>query len=167
MSASVPSNPVREVYGLLRTGWNTANTPLGGPPRFSTGDFSSDDPNPSVIVHGRSESPYDGGDTGLAGWNRAGKPVQIQSGTVLVDCIAGTRTECDDIGPNGGAVNPKAVRDALDQEVRRIVLGSSLPEFRVLTPDTGQATEATADEADTEVSWGFQRRVRYEQRQDA
>lgn len=163
----IPPDPVKVLYGFLRANWNNNWSSLANPPRFSTGDWSSDDPHPSVIVHARNESPYDGGDTGINGVNASGLPVQIMEGTVLVDCVAGTRSECNGVGVNGTAVNPKTVRSEMEDQVVYWLLNHCPAEFRSLTPGAGDDIEASADEEDTEVSFSHQRRARFEQRYDA
>lgn len=155
------TDPTLTVKNLLASGDYAAATDLGEQPAVHTGAYDRAGAKPAVAVgFDADEGPLSGGATGYTATdNTTGKGMQRLSGYVMIEAGAGTRAECDDVGPNGTAMNPKAVRWALYQHAAQVVTDAQESgDLFSLAVNSGTALVDTSG-ADPDYSYQF--RVRY------
>ncbi|WP_254535234.1 hypothetical protein [Halomarina litorea] len=131
---------------VLRSNWDASATSVANAPVFHTGWYDRDGDMPCITITNMDEGPYRGGVTGLTGLDgETGKGRQRLSGFALVNCVAGTRDDCEGIGTSGNDVNPKIVRNDLFEQASQILLDESPVEFRSLAPGDSRDIVDTDD----------------------
>lgn len=113
---------------------------------FQSGWYSRHGDRPIVTVTGESGTVVSGGRTGTSAMGFRGEPLQLWQGAVDVNCVAGQQAHLESAGPNGDAVNPKDVRDAMWNMVREIMRENRPKEFRAVAADSyNQRTDTDAE----------------------
>lgn len=134
-------DPVMIVLSTLVNGWDAGETVLDDAPEIHTGAYQRDGKHPALAVgFDADEGPVSGGETGYSATDgRTGKGMQRLSGYVMIDAVAGSRAECNDVGPNGEQVNPKTVRWSLYQHATDLFVSNQQPgDLHSLAPRGGK-----------------------------
>lgn len=143
--------PVKDIYELLRDNWDDSQVPaLSSPPEFSTGKWGSEHTFPAVVVHSQDEGVLNGGETGYTAFGSDGVGMQIRQGTVMVECVAGRRSDVSE--------NPKKVRQQMQSHIFSLLFDfSAWPDgYRNLSPGDARDMEITSDEEDPEPIYSKQ-----------
>ena len=127
-----PNVVIRDV---LVDNWDVSATSITSAPVVHTGWYDRDGDMPCLTVTNSDEGPYQGGATGFTGLDgQTGKGMQRLSGYALVNCVAGTRDDCQGLTDGGGDINPKMLRNELYEQASQILLDASPAEFYTLGP---------------------------------
>jgi len=151
--------PTTAIYDLIRNEFDKTKvtlhgTTLGERPEIHTGRHSRSQLTPAIAIHSQDEGVVDGGTTGATafkGDGSGGGVMQIRSGTLTVNIVAGTREDTEGLGANGADLNPKALRGALDDHIQTILIENySMPPdpLRTVSPGDTRDIERTSDEED-------------------
>lgn len=158
-------DPTVTIYNILTANWDATQTSLAEAPEIHTGFYSRDQSLPAVTLTGGNEGVINGGDTGFTGWNPStGAGVQRLSGAVTIDCVAGTREDCEGLGTNGKDLNPKLVRWELYDHATTILMNNqSGVGLRTISPgDADSIVDQGIDETvDTKPVFRIQFRCQY------
>ena len=128
-------DPILVLRNLLVNNWDASTTSVANDVVIHTGWYNRDGDMPCITVTNMDEGPYRGGVTGFTGLDgQTGKGRQRLSGYALVNCVAGTRDDCQGIASGGGDLNPKKVRNELFEQASQILLDESPVEFLTLAP---------------------------------
>jgi len=168
----VTDTPTTAIYDLIRTQFDRTQvtlhgTTLGDRPEIHTGRHSRSQLTPAIAIHSQDGGPVDGGTTGATAFNgdgSGGGVMQVRSGTLTVNLVAGTREDTASLGANGMDLNPKALRGALDDHIQAILLDNyATPPDPLRTVSPGSATdiERTSDEEDVDPEYIRQLRANY------
>jgi len=148
------TQPTVDVLDVLESNWRVSDTPLANPPEFNSGRYERHAPHPSISVHSKNEGPWSGGETGYTALNPgSGLGMQVMSGYLLVDCVAGTEEDCEGVGTNGGFVHPKEVRQKLYIHVCDLLQeNQTYGGYRWLSPGSSQEMqESIGDDESTRL----------------
>jgi hypothetical protein len=138
--------------------------PAGGVD-VQTGQWSREQPKPVIAIHGRDEGVESGGATGHTAYTGSGGVMQVRSGTLQIDCVAGTRADCEGLGNDGSDLNPKGVREALEDHLAEDILlsnGLTPPDpLRTISPTGSTEVELTSDATDLQPLYAVQLTAQY------
>lgn len=156
-------DPTVELLSLFKDKWTVSNTSLAEPPEFHTGWYSRDGSMPALTLTGGQEGPIRGGEIGYTALSGGdGYGMQRLSGFVLVDAVAGTRTDCEGVGTNGTDLNPKKVRwEMYDEATRILIENQTATTLRALAPRGGQTVTDGGEDVDIEPVFRHQFRAGY------
>lgn len=134
------SDPTVTLMKLLSSNWDESQTSLANPPEFHTGWYSRDGRFPVITFTNQNEGPENGGTTRYTAIHGpTGAGMQELSGYVLVDCVAGTREDCEGVGPNSEDLNPKKVRWELYDHAAQILTNAQTASgLKTVAPGDGQ-----------------------------
>lgn len=156
-------NPTKTIQQLVQNNWDVSKTSMASAPVFQREQYSREQTLPAITFtrkHERvlpSTETVTETETGFtARHGPTGKQMQRRSGFVLTDCVAGTVSDCQGIGTSGGDLDPKLVRQELQQQAQQIVLDTQrTAEFDSLAPDSA---EDTIDQPDSTTAPVFRHR---------
>lgn len=154
------------VLEVLRDNWDptavadrNGGQVLADQPPIHSGTYDRNGPKPAVAVHSKDEGPTSGGETGLYGHAPSGLGMQLIAGALSIDFVAGSRAECENVGPDGESKNPKQVREAMAAHGARLLLANQRgTALRTLAPGDAREIEDTQEGP---TSFRIQQRVRY------
>lgn len=130
-----------ELKALLINNWDPNATSLGTAPKIHTGWYDRNGDIPCVTLTAKSEGPVSSGETQYYAMHGAGKGgVQLISGAVTIDCVAGAYEDLKGAGSNGEDLNPKQLRQEMYEHVAQLILDNQQnTNLQVIAP--GEARE--------------------------
>lgn len=157
-------DPTVLLKNLVRDNWDVALTSLAAEPEFQTGWYSRSQRLPAITFTNKDEGVLRGGETGFTAiHSQTGKAMQRWDGYVLIDGVAGTRSDCEGIGTNGEDLNPKLVRHELVDQAKQILLDTQqTTDLESVAPDGGRDIVDRSDDADVHPVFRHQFRGRYQ-----
>ena len=153
-----------EIKSILINNWDSTATSYGQVPPIRSGWFERETNHPAIAVTSKDEGPT-GGDTGFYAMSGAGNGgVQKISGTVTIDCVAGTANELRGAGPNGEDLNPKQLREEMHQHAAQILVNQQTnTDLLFVSPGESQEIEEQTSSSDPgDVLYRTQLRAKYQ-----
>lgn len=154
------TDPTLTILNAIEAGWDTASSVLASKPEMQTGWYDRSQKLPAITFTNKNETPLGGGNNPYYATHQpTGKGMNRISGYVLVDCVAGTRGDCEGVGTNGEDLNPKQVRHDLYEQATQI-LTDTQQQNDLFSLGAGQGREVV-DTDDGPASYRVQWRARY------